>query len=615
METSIIKDQIFNQRREMKEKSHAVVRSHYFVLFILSLVLVLFGTEFSTTLSGWENRSTKSADDPGNILSADDILTSDTVFSSILSGNLDESLMQADTLQKKMKEDDSSLILGRTRGVLAQVVNSLGSGMLFAKMAQSIRTITHSREAAVILFVIFAFLWYMVVFTFVKNLYSAAIRRIYLEARIYEKISFLDIAYFRSVRKWLHASWIMLFTYVIYTLWTLTIVGGIIKYFSYWAVPYIVAENPAMPAKKAITLSRKMMMGHKWELFKYQVTYIGWILLGIVTFGVSDIVYGVPYRMAGYAEFYARIREQAKESRIEGSEDLQDVYLFEKADRIRLYETYFEVVDEITVLHENKITLTGWQRKISEWFGIWIGSLKQKKAYENQEGRLFTVEHYRASMLGKAYPLWLCPLWKKKEMESRGDFTYLRSYTVWSLILLFITFSFAGWVWEVTLHLIQSGEFANRGTLHGPWLPIYGTGGVIVLILCSRFRKKPVLEFITAIVLCGILEYFSGWFLEMKYHQRWWSYDGYFLNLHGRICAEGLLVFGVGCCAVVYLLAPAFDYYLSKLKGSIVIGLAAVLGTAFAADYVYSSSHPNMAKGAVETIAQTEEQTEELTEE
>lgn len=48
-------------------------------------------------------------------------------------------------------------------------------------------------------------------------------------------------------------------------------------------------------------------------------------------------------------------------------------------------------------------------------------------------------------------------------------------YSLQTLILLFFTFSFIGWVWEVSLHLFGSGVFVNRGVLHGPWLPIYGT--------------------------------------------------------------------------------------------------------------------------------------------
>ena len=41
----------------------------------------------------------------------------------------------------------------------------------------------------------------------------------------------------------------------------------------------------------------------------------------------------------------------------------------------------------------------------------------------------------------------------------------------------------------------------------GPWLPIYGLGSVLILTILNRLRSHPVIEFITAIVLCGFLEY------------------------------------------------------------------------------------------------------------
>ena len=601
------KDEIFLQRKEMKQKSHAVVRSHYVVLVFLTLILIMFGTEFNYNLMGWGKlTSDTSENDPGNLLSAGDVYSYGDVWNDIISGNLDEGNTKAEKISAQMKDNPSSEMLGRSNGVLAMVINTLFSGQLISKLGLTVRTLLHSNEAVALIFIAGSFLLYAFVFVFLKNAYSAVIRRIYLEARVYKYVSFLDVTFFLAVRKWFNIAMILLLQYVYTLLWSLTIVGGLIKWFSYFAVPYIAAENPTMKPKEVIALSRKMMNGHKMELFKYTVSMLGWILLGIITFGISDMLYGTPYRLANYTEFYVKIREAAIREGIEGTEKLYDRYLFEQADRILLYETYFDVVDEITLIHENKVEFGGWKRKIADWFGIWLGTLEEKKAYDNQEGRTFAIRRLKRSMSGEAYPEWLNPLWQKREVEKTGNFSFLRNYSVWTLFLLFITFCFVGWIWEVALHFMQTGQFANRGTLHGPWLPIYGTGGVIVLILCSRFRKNPVAEFFTAVLLCGILEYTSGWFLEMKYHQRWWSYDGYFLNLHGRICAEGLLVFGIGCCAVVYLLAPMFDFLLSMVKQKILIGVCLVLLVIYGADVAYSSGHPNMAEGAVEAAEAAE---------
>lgn len=57
-------------------------------------------------------------------------------------------------------------------------------------------------------------------------------------------------------------------------------------------------------------------------------------------------------------------------------------------------------------------------------------------------------------------------------------------------------------------------------------------------------------------LVCGMIEYFSSWYMEMIYHTRWWDYTGYLFNVNGRVCLEGLLVFGFGCTINIYLVSP-----------------------------------------------------------
>ena len=601
---------ILKQRKELKKKSHAVVRSHYMVLFFLTLVIILFGTEFSYIKDSWgENplfgANSKNADSEKEDVGS--ILDSDTVLDEIMEGRLSQGEAVSEQLAGQIQEKgDTSKVLGRTRGVLSQIVNMFSSGQFYSSIARTLFTIVKSESIVGVIFTLISLFWYLFVFFCIQNMLCVIYRRILILVRVYENISPADLLHIAAIRKWFRASWVMFVTDVFQALWSVTIIGGFIKMYSYFAVPYIVAENPDIKAREAITLSRKMMNGHKMELFLYQLTLIGWHILGSITFGISEYAYGVAYRTSCETEFYVKVREEAIRNQIEGCAILNDQYMYQKADKILLYETYFDVVDEITLIHEQKMELTGFRKVLADWFGIWWGSLASKKKYDELEGRKYSIAHYRMCMEGKAYPQWLNPMWRRKELSKKDQVSFLRNYSVWTLFLLFISFSFIGWTWEVALHYMQAGEFVNRGTLFGPWLPIYGSGGVIVLILCSRFRKNPVLEFITAIILCGTLEYFSGWYLETKFHQRWWSYDGYFLNLHGRICAEGLLVFGVGCCMVVYVIAPLFDILLSRVKPRILIAVCIVLAVLFGADQIHSSSHPNMAKGAVERKHETE---------
>ena len=576
-----------------------MLKQHYFMLVFLCLATVIFGGEFNYAISGLaifnDQEKIEAERETGNILSIGDLYVEqkgdDTPAFPGVRKLLDKLFAPLPYGTEMAK---------RAENFLTGASNEAWSGKLTTKMMQAFYQLFHSESAIQALMIIGSFLWYAVGLIFVSNMIYVVVCRIFLEGRVYEKIQFHDFLFFLSFKRWFSASFTVLLTYLFESLWSLTIIGGIIKEQSYFCVPYIVGERPEMSSLEAITLSRGMMDGHKMECFLMKLSMLGWLLLGIPTFGLSEMLFGVPYRVAAYSEFYARIRKDAIERDVPGIELLDDRYLFEKADKIKLYETYFDVVDEITLIHEGRVELQGVRKFLVEKFGIWLGSLRKKKQYDDLEGREFAIQSRRECMSGNAYPHRLNPRWHEKEAEKKASFTFMRSYSIWTLFLFFIAFSVIGWGWEVALHYVQTGAFANRGTLFGPWLPIYGSGGIVVLTLCSRFRRKPVLEFLTAIVLCGTIEYFAAWYLETRYHVRWWSYDGYFLNLHGRICAQGLLVFGVACCLVTYLIAPLIDFILSWIKPKILIGCCIILAVFFGIDVIQSTVHPNMAVGAIE---------------
>ncbi len=93
-------------------------------------------------------------------------------------------------------------------------------------------------------------------------------------------------------------------------LWTLLfIVPGIIKSFSYMMTFYILRDRPELSPLQVITESRKMMDGHKGEAFVLGLTFIGWLLLGVVTLGIG-FLWIVPYISVTFAHFYDTIREE-----------------------------------------------------------------------------------------------------------------------------------------------------------------------------------------------------------------------------------------------------------------------------------------------------------------
>ena len=97
-------------------------------------------------------------------------------------------------------------------------------------------------------------------------------------------------------------------------LWSLLlIIPGIVKAYSYSMTYYILNDNPGMDAIKAITASRKMMKGHKMELFVLHLSFIGWIILSCFTFGLL-MLYVTPYMQEAQAAFYEKIKAQPTEA-------------------------------------------------------------------------------------------------------------------------------------------------------------------------------------------------------------------------------------------------------------------------------------------------------------
>lgn len=179
--------------------------------------------------------------------------------------------------------------------------------------------------------------------------------------------------------------------------------------------------------------------------------------------------------------------------------------------------------------------------------------------------------------------------------------------TFCNYILIFFTCALIGWIWEVCLYFYMTGGFVNRGVLHGPWLPIYGFGGLGIALLLQRFKKHPLVVFFAAVIGCGVLEYCTGWYLETFKHLKWWDYSGNFLNLHGRICLGSVTAFGLCGLAMTYVLYPILINTFDKLKLRPKKILCFALVLFFLADFIYSSDVPNVGEGITNEISQAQQ--------
>ena len=97
-------------------------------------------------------------------------------------------------------------------------------------------------------------------------------------------------------------------------LWTLLlIIPGIIKALAYSMTPFILKDFPELSVNQAINLSQKMMKGHKFDYFWLGLSFIGWILLGLLTLGIGYI-WLIPYMYTSYAAFYEEVKKEYLEN-------------------------------------------------------------------------------------------------------------------------------------------------------------------------------------------------------------------------------------------------------------------------------------------------------------
>ena len=134
------------------------------------------------------------------------------------------------------------------------------------------------------------------------------------------------------------------------------------------------------------------------------------------------------------------------------------------------------------------------------------------------------------------------------------------------LFLLFVIYSFLGWVMEVIVVLPKEKKFVNRGFLIGPWCPIYGTGTVLMILLLDKYKQDIPALFVMATVVCSILEYLTSYVMEKVFNARWWDYSDRKFNLEGRICLSNAMAFGILGFLVVKIITPALLTVINKMS-------------------------------------------------
>ena len=182
-------------------------------------------------------------------------------------------------------------------------------------------------------------------------------------------------------------------------------------------------------------------------------------------------------------------------------------------------------------------------------------------------------------------------------------------YTPGQWALLFFFYCFCGWVWESCYVSARQRQWVNRGFLHGPLLPIYGSGAIIILFVTLPVADNLWLVYVLGMLAATLLEYVVGAVMEQLFKVRYWDYTKQPCNLHGYICLTSSIAWGFFSILLVRFIHPPIDRLLHKLPDLLVNPLAGVIAALFIWDTVKST---RAAIDLREVLTKLTEENEEL---
>lgn len=155
-------------------------------------------------------------------------------------------------------------------------------------------------------------------------------------------------------------------------------------------------------------------------------------------------------------------------------------------------------------------------------------------------------------------------------------------------VLFFFIYSFIGWIWENCYVSARKRRWVNRGFMHGPMLPIYGSGALVILVSTLGVREEPWLIFLLGMLAATALEYVTGAVMERIFRVRYWDYSNQKLNLKGYICVSSSLCWGCFSVLLVRVVHVPIETAVLRIPVAVTDGIVLVLAVAAAVDLTQS---------------------------
>lgn len=305
------------KRKELKAKAREVVKKNYWTVIVVCFLLALLTGEFGTSIIGWlQGEDTL---DPTYIVRQEQIQENEDIDQEKVEIILEKISGAEEEIGIENLTDSEKKVI---EIVKANVNSATKSQKYIFKILDAITSFNINGAFLGVTLSITALVSLLFVIMIGDPLIVAG-RKYFLKARAEEDTPITDIA--KDIFKkenWFNVAITMFLRNIYNMLWYLTIIGGPIKMYEYRMIPYILAENPKIKRKKAFKLSKEMMRHNKWRAFVLDLSFIGWEIASIFTFGMVNILYANPYKAATSTELYVVLKNKTIENKCEYYEEI-----------------------------------------------------------------------------------------------------------------------------------------------------------------------------------------------------------------------------------------------------------------------------------------------------
>ena len=155
-------------------------------------------------------------------------------------------------------------------------------------------------------------------------------------------------------------------------------------------------------------------------------------------------------------------------------------------------------------------------------------------------------------------------------------------------VFMFFLYVMIGWVYESTVESLYHRKFINRGSLKGPYIPIYGVGACVILLVALPFKNNGFLVFFSGLICCTILEYFTGWLMETLFKRQFWDYSMLKLTYKNRISLLSSMVWGMMSLLMVYVIFPFMSWLCFAVPYPVIVAFDCFMMVVMSIDIIWT---------------------------